>query len=56
MGLLHGVAPPVAWPNMPAAAGPAACCLQGEGGDHMALRCRIMDFIRDREEEYRFFM
>ncbi|KAL4438223.1 hypothetical protein ABPG77_010584 [Micractinium sp. CCAP 211/92] len=30
--------------------------LEGEGGDHMALRCRVMDFIRDREEEYRFFI
>ncbi|KAI3426257.1 hypothetical protein D9Q98_008632 [Chlorella vulgaris] len=30
--------------------------LQGEGGDHLALRGRVMDHIAEREEQYRFFM
>ncbi|KAL4448444.1 hypothetical protein ABPG75_005663 [Micractinium tetrahymenae] len=30
--------------------------LEGDGGDHLALRCRIVDFIRNREEDYRFFI
>lgn len=41
----------------------ADCCCrallptwQGEGGDHLALRGRVMDHIAEREEQYRFFM
>ena len=30
--------------------------LQGEGGDHLGLRCRVMDYIQERQEEYQFFM
>lgn len=52
MGWLHPCHGPTCRPLL----APSACCPQGKGGDHLALRCRIMDFIRDREEEYRFFM
>lgn len=30
--------------------------MQGDGGDHLQLRQQVMDFIEEREEEYRFFM
>lgn len=30
--------------------------LEGEGGDHFALRQRVMTYIEEREEEYRFFI
>ena len=29
---------------------------QGDSGDHLSLRCRVMGFIQEREEEYKFFM
>ncbi len=30
--------------------------LQGEGGDHLQLRQRVMGYVEEREEEYKFFM
>lgn len=37
---------------------PTACLppLQGEGGDHLQLRQRVMGYVEEREEEYKFFM
>lgn len=29
---------------------------QGNGGDHLQLRQRVMDYVEEREEEYKFFM
>lgn len=29
---------------------------QGDSGDHLQLRQRVMEYVEEREEEYKFFM
>lgn len=34
----------------------SGCAVQGEGGDHLGLRRRVMEFIEERRDEYALFM